>query len=152
MAGSSNVAQLIVVGTDGSETADLAVSKAAALAAALEAELVVVSAHRRTPGGFTTDDAELDAGWVAAASSQAAQAAKKAAEMARSMGVKKVTPRSVPGDPADVLVEAAESAGADLLVVGSKGMQSSARFFLGSVPNKISHQAPCDLLIVKTSR
>jgi nucleotide-binding universal stress UspA family protein len=148
----SGVAKRIVVGTDGSETAELAVSRAAALAAALGAELIVVSAHRRAPGGFTTDDAELDANWAVAASVAARQAAERGVELARELGVEQAVARAVPGDAADILLDEAESTGADLLVVGSKGMQSSRRFLLGSVPNKISHQAPCDLLIVRTSR
>jgi nucleotide-binding universal stress UspA family protein len=54
------------------------------------------------------------------------------------------------GDPATVLVEEAER-GYDLLVVGNKGMTGVSRFFLGSVPNKVSHHIPCALLIVRTS-
>ncbi len=54
------------------------------------------------------------------------------------------------GDPATVLLDEAER-GYDLLVVGNKGMTGAARFLLGSVPNKVSHHAPCALLIVRTS-
>jgi nucleotide-binding universal stress UspA family protein len=49
-----------------------------------------------------------------------------------------------------MLIEAAEDTGGDLIVVGSKGMASAARFVLGSVPNKVSHHAPCDVIIVHT--
>ena len=52
------------------------------------------------------------------------------------------------GDPADVLVGIAEDQGADVLIVGNKGMH---RRVLGSVPNSISHNAPCSVLIVKTT-
>ena len=52
------------------------------------------------------------------------------------------------GDPADVLVELAERHGADLLVIGNRGMQ---RRVLGSVPNSVSHKAPCSVVIVKTT-
>lgn len=54
------------------------------------------------------------------------------------------------GDPATVLLDEAEG-GYDLLVVGNKGMTGVARFLLGSVPNKVSHHAPCALLIVRTT-
>lgn len=52
------------------------------------------------------------------------------------------------GDPADVLVRRAEESGADVLVVGNKGMQ---RRLLGSVPNSVTHKAPCSVLVVKTT-
>ncbi|HZQ83258.1 MAG TPA: universal stress protein, partial [Acidimicrobiales bacterium] len=55
------------------------------------------------------------------------------------------------GDPASVLVDETERGGYDLLVVGNKGMTGASRFFLGSVPNKVSHHAPTALLIVRTT-
>jgi nucleotide-binding universal stress UspA family protein len=55
------------------------------------------------------------------------------------------------GDPADALLEVAEEEGADLIVVGNRGMTGAKRFLLGSVPNKISHHAPCSVLIVRTT-
>ena len=54
------------------------------------------------------------------------------------------------GNPAEAILDVAEEQGADLIVVGSKGMQGSRRFLLGSVPDKISHHAPCSVLIVRT--
>lgn len=55
------------------------------------------------------------------------------------------------GEAADTLINAAETEGADLIVVGNRGMSGATRFLLGSVPNKVSHHAPCDLMIVKTT-
>ena len=55
-------------------------------------------------------------------------------------------------DPADLLLEVTERRQADLLVVGNKGMGEAKRFRLGSVPDRIAHFAPCDLLIVDTAR
>jgi nucleotide-binding universal stress UspA family protein len=52
------------------------------------------------------------------------------------------------GDPAKVLVQLAEECKADLLVIGNKGMQSKV---LGSVPNTVTHRAPCSVLVVKTT-
>ena len=52
------------------------------------------------------------------------------------------------GDPADVVLATAEAVGADLIVVGSKGMQR--RVYLGSVPNSVAHGAHCAVLVVKT--
>jgi len=54
-------------------------------------------------------------------------------------------------EPATALVEAVEKGGYDLLVVGNKGMTGVSRFFLGSVPNKVSHHVTCSLLIVRTT-
>jgi nucleotide-binding universal stress UspA family protein len=54
------------------------------------------------------------------------------------------------GPPAAVLVRHAEEVGADLIVVGSKGMQG-ARRLIGSIPNTVAHSASCHVLIAKTS-
>ncbi|HEX2221877.1 MAG TPA: universal stress protein [Candidatus Limnocylindria bacterium] len=59
--------------------------------------------------------------------------------------------RAVQGPPADALVTLARDENAGLLVVGNKGMTGTARLLLGSVPDRVSHNAPCDLLIVKTT-
>ena len=55
------------------------------------------------------------------------------------------------GSPADAILDVAEETGADLIVVGNKGMTGAERFLLGSVPNKVSHHAPCSVLIVRTT-
>jgi nucleotide-binding universal stress UspA family protein len=64
----------------------------------------------------------------------------------------KVEQHTVAGDPSDVLVSVVQLVDADLLVVGNRGMTGMKRFVLGSVPNKISHHAPCSVLIVDTTR
>ena len=51
------------------------------------------------------------------------------------------------GEPADAILDVAEEENADLIVVGNKGMTGAKRFLLGSVPNKVSHHAPCSVLI-----
>jgi len=55
------------------------------------------------------------------------------------------------GDPADAILDVAEESGADLIIVGNKGMTGAKRFLLGSVPDKISHHAPCSVMIIRTS-
>jgi nucleotide-binding universal stress UspA family protein len=55
------------------------------------------------------------------------------------------------GDPADAILDVAEEEGADLIVVGNKGMTGAKRFLLGSVPNKVSHHAPCSVMIIRTT-
>ena len=51
----------------------------------------------------------------------------------------------------DVVRHAAEEVGADLIIVGNKGMSGAKRFLLGSVPNKVSHHAPCSVMIIRTT-
>ena len=51
----------------------------------------------------------------------------------------------------DAILDVAEEQQADLIVVGNKGMTGAKRFLLGSVPNKISHHAPCSVMIIRTS-
>ena len=133
--------QRVLVGTDGSPTATLAVRRAATLAKVFGAEMRVLSAHREASRG----------GWLATASAAGQQVAEKAAGVAREMGVSEVLPRSVSAEPADALLDEAEAWKADLIVVGSVGMRSRSRFVLGSVPNKVAHHAPCDVMIVDTS-
>ena len=55
------------------------------------------------------------------------------------------------GDPADAILDVAEETGADLIIIGNKGMTGAKRFLLGSVPNKVSHHAPCSVLIIRTT-
>jgi ubiquinone biosynthesis protein len=61
-----------------------------------------------------------------------------------------VTPHAVRKDPAEALIEVADTVGATMIVVGSKGMHGARRLALGNVPNKVSHQARCNVLIVAT--
>jgi len=57
----------------------------------------------------------------------------------------------IQGDPADAILNVAEEIKADLIVVGNKGMTGARRYFLGSVPNKVSHHAPCSVMIIRTT-
>ena len=152
MPASAGVPTKIVVGTDGSETAARALERAVSLAAALGAELYIVSAFNdRAPAGVPAAGVSIDAGWVTAVKTAADKVVHEAEEQARSGGVKEVTAEALPGDPAEVLLQTTIDRVADLLVVGSKGMQSTARFLLGPIANKVSRKVECDLLIVDTS-
>jgi len=73
-----------------------------------------------------------------------------AAAQARSEGVE-VQTHPVEADPADAILNIAEKVDADLIVVGNKGMTGARRYFLGSVPNNVSHHAPCSVIIVRTT-
>ena len=74
-----------------------------------------------------------------------------AAADARKAGVEEVQTHPVEGDPAEAILNVAEETKADLIVVGNKGMTGARRFVLGSVPNNISHHAPCSVIIVRTT-
>ena len=143
----------VVVGTDGSATAGVAVESAAAVAAASDGELLVVTAYQpQAPRDHGTEEMPDEIRWMITDSGQAHEHAVKAAEVALKKGVpsKKIHSISEKGDPATALVKVAEERGGDLIVVGSKGMNSASRFLLGNVPNKVSHHAPCDVMIVHT--
>ena len=143
----------IVVGTDGSESATQAVIHASRLATAFGATVEIVC-------GFQPPDPREIARWIQEAPSDlvgrisgtaaAEQVVEKALEVATAEGAK-AEARFEEGDPAELLIEAAERSGAELIVVGNKGMSGVKRFLLGSVPNKVSHHAPCDVLIVQTT-
>ena len=141
----------IVVGTDGSASAELAVDRAGELAQALATPIHVVSAYSSTPAGA----------WMAAASgvvvsdvsSEDAQTAAeevvaRTSERLQSRGLT-VRTHVCCGEPAQMLTSIADSEHAQMIVVGNRGM-SGARRVLGSVPNSVSHRASCGVLIVPT--
>jgi len=143
----------VVVGTDGSETAELAVRHAAELAKAFGARLTVVTAFVANPEeeAQRVEEAPPDVRWAITDANSADERARQARRIARDMGVDDVVLRVDSGDPASLLIDAADDASGDVIVVGSKGMTSAKRFVLGSVPNKVSHHAPCDVVIVHTA-
>lgn len=139
----------IVVGTDGSDTARRAVARAAELAAADDARLVVTTAFERQEG--TTDDTiPDDVRWMLTDSNTAESHARKGRELAYEVGVSDVVVQAVAGSPAEMLIETAETFSADLIVVGSVGLTASTHFLLGSVASTVLHHAPADVLVVHT--
>jgi nucleotide-binding universal stress UspA family protein len=141
----------IVVGTDGSETAKQAVNEAVRLAKALDSELHVVTAFRALRGARITGAPEGAAKvWAPLPDDKARAIIEEAAAALRIAGVEGTT-HLVEKDPAEAVLEVADEVGADLIVVGSQGMAGAKRL-LGSVPNKISHEAHCNVLIVSTSK
>jgi nucleotide-binding universal stress UspA family protein len=143
----------IVVGTDGSGTATEAVRHAAGLARLVGATLHVITAYQAMSPlaamGPDAGAAVLASGAREEAERVAKEIVERATHQASDDGVE-VRAHVRPGDPATVLIEVAEEEGADLIVVGNKGMSGLKRFVLGSVPNTVSHHCPCNLLIVQT--
>lgn len=146
----------IVVGTDGSDTAKIAVSHAMALAQAGGGTLHVVHAYQNVSlgmaavaagsGGPAVDLDRLNVGMHEYGESVVAAVVAEA-----ETGGVRVQTHVISGDPADALLGVADQVGADLIVVGNRGMSGVKRFMLGSVPNRISHHCPCNLLIVNTT-
>jgi nucleotide-binding universal stress UspA family protein len=143
----------IVVGTDGSDTATQAVRQAVDLASAVGAKLELVSAYEPVPAQrlrAERRDAPEDIQWAINPREDVEATLEQAAAVATEAGVQVTTyPRQ--GDPADAILDVAEEHEADLIIVGNKGMTGAKRFLLGSVPNKVSHHAPCSVLIIRTT-
>ena len=136
----------IVVGTDGSDSAEVAVQQAAELARRFDAELHIVCVH--TPIEVTAmAAAPMATTWDIGPDVIGEEALARAGSLAENTSFRT---HLFTGDPADAILQVAEDEGADLIVVGSKGMRGARRFLLGSVPNKLSHHAACGVYIVRT--
>ncbi len=144
----------IVVGTDGSETAMKAVREAGELAASVGAAIEVVSAFAPVSGQRLREEARetpSDVAYRVNPREDVDALLAGARDVLTGLGVQRVAVHAREGDPADALLDVAEERGVDLVVVGNKGMSGTKRFLLGSVPNKVSHHAPCSVLIVRTT-
>jgi len=140
----------IAVGTDGSDTASKAVDFALDLAEKYGSEVVIASSYKPVDEGRLRreqQDAPTDIQWSINPTEDVDATLRAVEEKAKGRGLKAKS-EAREGDPADVLCAIAEQHDADLLVVGNKGMQ---RRVLGSVPNSVSHKAPCSVVIVKTT-
>jgi nucleotide-binding universal stress UspA family protein len=146
------MAETIVVGTDGSDSAKRAVVEAVRVAKALDAELHVVSAFEPLRGvhieGAAEDAAKI---WHPLPDSQVDGILSEAGTSVRLSHVRVTTHAVKDRDPADALIDVANEVGASLIVVGNRGMHSGVRrYVLGSVPDKVTHRARCNVLVVAT--
>ena len=132
--GDDEAVRTVLVATDLSETAGRAVRFAAEMATRYEAELVVLRVLVGTDVSRADAVGELEA-YVQELDGERKRAAVVSAE-----------------DPADAIVDAARRENADVLVVGSVGMSGRREFLLRNVPNRVSHNAPCTVVIVQTHR
>ena len=143
----------MVVGTDGSDTAGEAVRQATQLAKQLSAKVHVVSAYEPVPEGRLREERKQvpgDLQWMVNPREDVDNTLSTAAQGIKQAGVD-VETHAREGDPADAILDVAEEQKADLIVVGNKGMTGAKRFLLGSVPNKVSHHAPCSVMIIRTT-
>jgi nucleotide-binding universal stress UspA family protein len=115
------------------------VAEATQLARALDAHVHLVAAYPKDRGPIDGTDTP-----------GRADAQRTLDAMVPLAASDKYTTHALPGDPAKALLSVAEEVGADLIVVGNKGMKGAKRV-LGSVPNDIAHHAPCAVLIVSTT-
>lgn len=116
----------ILIATDGSATASKAARIGSSLAQKIGASILVLHVGAPDDGARVLQAARAELGDA-------------------------IETRTVEGSPADKILEVAEETGVDLVVIGNKGMTGAKRFLLGSVPNQVSHHAPCNVLIVKTT-
>jgi nucleotide-binding universal stress UspA family protein len=137
------VISTVAVGTDGSETAREAVEQAADFARRFDAKLVLLSAFKEGPPPPDADEAQ----WSYSPAAQLRGLLSRTEDEMNQQGIPCTTAVDE-GDPAEVLVRLAGECGADMLVIGNKGMQ---RRMLGSVPNSVTHKAGCSVLVVKTT-
>ncbi len=139
----------IVVGTDGSETAKQAVSEAVRLAKALSAPVHVVSAYQPAHARVSGAPEGAAKVWQPLPDDEVERILSAAVAGVRIAGLE-ATSHAIRKDPADALLAVADEVGASMIVVGSKGMHGARRLALGNVPNKVSHHARCNVLIVAT--
>jgi nucleotide-binding universal stress UspA family protein len=142
--------ETVAVGTDGSDTATTAVQFAIELAEKFGSRIVFISSYRPVSESrlkHEQKDAPQDVQWAINPAEDVEDALRSVEALADEHGLK-WTSEAREGDPSDVLVDLAEEHGADVLVIGNKGMH---RRVIGSVPNSVSHKAKCSVMIVKTT-
>ena len=116
-----------LIGTDGSPTASEAARKGLELAMRIGADVTLLYVGDPLIGAIALENTE--------------GTAPDGVEVERLV---------LAGDPSEALVKVSEEKNIDLIVVGNKGMSGARRFLLGSVPNKVAHYAPTDVLVAKT--
>jgi ubiquinone biosynthesis protein len=135
--------QRILVGTDRSSSADRAVRYAADLASHFEAELLLLQVIVPTLLPEDETGTEESARAQHALEGLRLFARELAGDRGRAMVV-------VDPDPADAICRAAREEGVDTIVVGNFGMSGRKHFLLGNVANRVTHNAPCSVVIADT--
>ena len=141
--------KVIVVGTDGSDRAGIAVAHAIALAKMSGAQLHAVQVvHPGVNSGFS--DSSGGQAEIETLRAQVEATRSKVLAEAKESGVNAEVHNPDGADVADALIDVAETVQADLIVIGNRGMSSMTRVLLGNVPNTVTHRSPCSVLIVDT--
>jgi nucleotide-binding universal stress UspA family protein len=144
----STTYETIVVGTDGSSSSVLAVKRAAALAAAFDARLVIGCAYYKNAES-AVKAIRMDSKTVVGGD-PAQQNLAAAVAAAEGVGATKVSTAVKEGAPVDALMAIVTDESADLLIVGNRGINSLTGRLLGSVPADVARQSDCDVMIVHT--
>src|SRR5829696_2009763 len=140
----------VVVGSDGTPTSLYAVDRAAEVAEAAQARLVVVTAYRDDDQGSAagaTEGAHRDLHGFQAGT----KALNKSVNGLLKERVRYIDQRLVRGDPAQAILDAVGNNPANLIVVGNRGLGAQQGQLLGSVPGNVVKNARCDVLVVQTS-
>ena len=135
----------VAVGTDGSATAKAAVEEAAEIARRFDASSCSERVHNSS--GRHNEEQDIELQWAVSSSARVTAILERIEADSGASGIECET-RVDDGEPAEVLVRLAADCGADLLVIGNRGMQ---RRVLGSVPDTVTHKAGCSVLVVKTT-
>lgn len=141
----------VVVGTDGSDTSFRAVERAAALARDADATLVIACAYVPERPDPHAQDVLGDEAYQVTGSAPADDTVSRARDLAAAQGATKVETVAEQGKPADTLCRIVQERGADLLVVGNRGLNTLAGRIIGSVPLDVVRHAPVDVLVVHTT-
>jgi nucleotide-binding universal stress UspA family protein len=144
----------VVVGTDGSPTSLRAVARAAGLAGACGARLVVACAYEPAEEARDVRRAQEVLGAEAArfgVATHAEDVLRGAVGTAKEAGAVDVHPVSVVGPPAEALMDLAAREEADLIVVGNRGLNTLKGRLLGSVPSDVTRRSEIDVLVVHTT-
>lgn len=144
----------IVVGTDGSSPSLRAVDRAAEVAGDFSAKLVIVCAYYPIDerAAEHAQDELGDEAFQVMGSAPAEDTLREATDRARAAGAGGVETVSAVGAPITVLLDVAQQRSADLLIVGSRGLNTLKGRILGSVPSEVCRRADCDVLVVRTVR
>jgi nucleotide-binding universal stress UspA family protein len=137
----------IVVGTDGSPSADAAVRRAAEVAKGTGARVDLVTAYPDVATYRETISSSAKADPIDLRQVAEGVLAREARAL-EDQGIE-VTTHAREGDPADVIIDVAQEQGADLIIVGARGLSGLQRFLLGSVSSKLSHHAPISVMVVR---
>lgn len=141
----------VIVGSDGSPSALYAVARAHEVAAAAEAQIVVVSAYERESEAQTAPGQEVDGRKLLYGEWAAREALRKSVKELTSDRIRDIEQVLVAGKPAEALLRVAGNNPASLIVVGNRGLGAEQGEALGSVPREIVRNAHCDVLVIQTS-
>lgn len=138
----------IVVGTDGSPSADAAVRRAAEVAKGIGTRVDLVTAYPDVPTYRETITSSAKAEPINLRQVAESVLARESRAL-EDEGIEVMT-HAREGDPAEVIIDVAQEEGADLIVVGARGLSGLQRFLLGSVSSKLSHHAPTSVMVVRS--